>query len=1213
MRFHTKTGFGFLGLLASLALPAAASAQGPTCRADEGASVCLAPEKIADVNDCSTASAFSRESRELTRAPVTSVQTDTTEAKSQWEGPQLEINRREAAGIDEVHARGRDFLEREVRLLENLIRNMRADNADRPNYLLRLAETYFEYQLALNVDVRSFDEPIFQACNVKKDQQACAAARQGQKTAEERLEQARAATNRTYARLVQDHPDFPRMDEVLFKLAFGLDQMGEVETARQVYLRLIKDFPESRFIPSAYLSFAEFYFAENEASAALQFYSKVLEYPADRNPVYGYALYKTAWVHYNLQDFKAALQAFVDTIEFAEKNKDATDASNLARQARREMILPYSRVGSPNRALPFFKRYATDEDQAYQMLETLADLYFDTGQWTEAIATYHRLMAERPDSHSLCKWQTQITQATIPAKPKPEIVRELERMVGIYNKYIENPNRPAKELKECKGYTAGVLYQLATQWHVEAVGDPTKDSSGTQDRGTMESAASLYQLLVDSFPDMETLEFPNIGRDSWPSLYRVAYFQAELLWTMKDWERCGPAFDKVVRLDPNGEFTADAAYAAVMCYNNLYTAQWEARERETQGPEGEVAEAKGQYEPREMTELESRMEEVFKNYICVVGDDADDLAQIKYRRARIFYEANQHEKAAVLFRDIAFSHRNTEYAEYAANLYLDSLSILGTQREEPITACIIELEKNVQPMTEEFCSKASDRHRFDTLCPVLDRLECQVKRKRAELMQECGEYREAGLAYVEMFRDNIRRAPEDQCGAMDEILYNAAINFEAAYLIGQAVQVRQVLIDQYPESKLAQKAIYLIGANFHALAFYENAAVYYERFAKRYSGEIGQNCTDGERAEGRCPNAIEALKNATLFRLGLNQEEEALDNVKVFARAYGKSRPDDTVTVAYAMGQLYVRRNQPYMIIQYYRTFLRDYRRTMRPHEQVNANLHIARAFVSLDRGKDADTHYGEIIKLWNRGAAKAIADNPNMSDAEKMVAIRQILDATGEAKFREGEALYAAFRNIRFPALSGARTFAKVNEWATKNFAPFITRKQQALVKAEEKFNEIAGLRVELGDGVVLQTPPWQIAAAARSGMMYREFVDSFFNAPVPEEIERDPELYRIYLSTIEDPAAPLVETAKQRFLFCLNTATNVRWFNEWSTACEAELHQLDPRSFPMAAEIRGTPGYAYGTPGRPGAIELGLDDEGDIDATGGTSNESASAGEGT
>src|SRR5690606_11997817 len=106
-------------------------------------------------------------------------------------------------------------------------------------------------------------------------------------------------------------------------------------------------------------------------------------------------------------------------------------------------------------------------------------------------------------------------------------------------------------------------------------------------------------------------------------------------------------------------------------------------------------------------------EEVFKNYICVVGKDSEDLAQIKYRRARIFYEANQHEAAAVLFRDIAFEHRDSEYAEYAANLYLDSLSILGTRRAEPNTACVYELERNVQPMHQAFCAKSSDRDRFD--------------------------------------------------------------------------------------------------------------------------------------------------------------------------------------------------------------------------------------------------------------------------------------------------------------------------------------------------------------------------------------------------------------------------------------------------------------------------------------------------------------------
>src|SRR5690606_8168773 len=113
-------------------------------------------------------------------------------------------------------------------------------------------------------------------------------------------------------------------------------------------------------------------------------------------------------------------------------------------------------------------------------------------------------------------------------------------------------------VKECKGFTAGVLFQLATQWHVEAVGDPSKKSSGTKDRGTMDAAASLYKLLMDEFPEMAELEFPNMGKEAWPTLYRVSYFYAELLWTMQDWERCGPAFDTVVKLDPQGEFTNDA-------------------------------------------------------------------------------------------------------------------------------------------------------------------------------------------------------------------------------------------------------------------------------------------------------------------------------------------------------------------------------------------------------------------------------------------------------------------------------------------------------------------------------------------------------------------------------------------------------------------------------------------------------------------------------
>ncbi len=48
----------------------------------------------------------------------------------------------------------------------------------------------------------------------------------------------------------------------------------------------------------------------------------------------------------------------------------------------------------------------------------------------------------------------------------------------------------------------------------------------------------------------------------------------------------------------------------------------------------------------------------FQRYVCFVNN-SDDLPQIKYRRARIYYEANHFEQAAVLFKDIAWNHRDS--------------------------------------------------------------------------------------------------------------------------------------------------------------------------------------------------------------------------------------------------------------------------------------------------------------------------------------------------------------------------------------------------------------------------------------------------------------------------------------------------------------------------------------------------------------------------
>jgi hypothetical protein len=42
---------------------------------------------------------------------------------------------------------------------------------------------------------------------------------------------------------------------------------------------------------------------------------------------------------------------------------------------------------------------------------------------------------------------------------------------------------------------------------------------------------------------------------------------------------CGPAYDAVVEMNPGGEFTEDAAYKAVLCYNDLFSASSQRAQR----------------------------------------------------------------------------------------------------------------------------------------------------------------------------------------------------------------------------------------------------------------------------------------------------------------------------------------------------------------------------------------------------------------------------------------------------------------------------------------------------------------------------------------------------------------------------------------------------------------------------------------------------------
>ena len=214
------------------------------------------------------------------------------------------------------------------------------------------------------------------------------------------------------------------MDEVLFKLAFLLTSVKKEDQAREFFLRLIKDYPNSKYIPDAYLSFAEYYFDKGEMENALKFYEKVEQFP--KASVYPYAVYKKGWCYVNMGDFKTALETFVGVVRMATEGKvgiNQAQKAALIKEAKKDIVKAYAHVGGPDKAWEFFQR--TGGDYAPKMMEALAELYWEQGKFTDSSRVYKKIIAQNMDSRGSASGRARSSATRCPREPSATRSRRL--------------------------------------------------------------------------------------------------------------------------------------------------------------------------------------------------------------------------------------------------------------------------------------------------------------------------------------------------------------------------------------------------------------------------------------------------------------------------------------------------------------------------------------------------------------------------------------------------------------------------------------------------------------------------------------------------------------------------------------------------------------------------------------------------------------------
>ncbi len=1132
----------------------------------------------------------------------------------------------------------RKLLLTEIGGVERLYKNTPRRDKDRPRLMRRLAEGYVELEASAFRDKVSAE---IKAQDLrKKNPKLAARYKKSAKRAKAVIKTARKSAIKYYRRLKRQYPKWCQfrknpvgkrgcIDEVLYYLAYEYEQAGNLDKAREVYLELTEHWKKSRFIPNAYLAFGELFFNEAQGDPskwayAGNFYREVLKYPAPENKLYGYAAYKLGYVEWNQGNYDKAIDQFKTVIQFGQKYPQLPNAKGLAKSARRDIIPVYALKGDPRRAYSFFKPLSGDKgvssENTYAMMEDLGQNLLDTGHYPEAIILYKDLMKRnRGENH--CFYQARITEAVMASKSgnKAPIVAELKNQLKVYQDFQKSRQNAKAKLK-CANESAGLITETAMAWHLEAVG--SGGVRGTGDKNTMKYSAQLYQLVVDNFTQAQfnQFRFPRIVKEDWPSIPKVRYAMADLLYFQKDWEKCGPAFDAVVAEDPNGPNAAEAAFASVLCYQNIYAKQHaDGSHRASSGnlPEGSSSAKKGsksdaaKFKAKPFSSQQKGMITAFNRYVCYIkppkgkNEALEQYVEVKYARARTYFEAQHWEEAAWAFRDIAINHPNLDAAVYAAQLYLESLNILGSKVDPTRPDCYKMMEKDVPTFISSFCTEKK-REENEDQCNVLFRVQRDIERLRAEnLVKACDEgkstgcikkYEEAAELYLGLWNkygkepcekwgaDKKDEAAKAGCARNDEILYNAARAFQASRLIAKAIAVRGKLIDPkygLNDTELGKKAVYEIGGNYQAIADYGEAARWYERFATNYP---------------KMEKAPDALSDAVVLRLGLGQSDKGISDANLFRRKYGARKPEQAAQIAFAVGAHYAGREDWRNAERTLNSAMRQIDSKATIDVRLQAHALLGRVYDKQKRTAQSDRQYARVRDSWRdpAGMIKKI-ESIGGSKSEQTRRLVKVLNAVGEAYFYFAEKKRAAVDKIEFPEYKGSGDRADVDKFVKGKVKTWMDKKRAAIKAADTEYLKVIKLKPE-------PPPKWVIKSGAAVGNMWGRFVADFRTAPYPKEWNRDgfvpgleppllwAELKATYLARLDAASEREKRAARGAYDTCLRYSVKFQFFDEDSRSCEEWLSKNYPNDYHLIDEFRGAPDRVNsGLDERPQPLNIG------------------------
>ncbi len=393
------------------------------------------------------------------------------------------------------------------------------------------------------------------------------------------------------------------------------------------------------------------------------------------------------------------------------------------------------------------------------------------------------------------------------------------------------------------------------------------------------------------------------------------------------------------------------------------------------------------------------------------------------------------------------------------------------------------------------------------------------------------EYQRAAEAYITF----VSEWPKSDLA--DQALFNAAIDFYNAKMLNRAIEVRKQIIQKYPKSKFVPETMYALAEGYEAIADFDDAADYYEKYVREYEKSRGPQAKKGgaraapKKAAAKggkdAPDQVwvenkaqDALFNAGIFRDGLKQHKEALRDREKYLDLWPDSKDAEAVTKSiidlYEKTNQWSRAQKDYE--EYERKFMKD------PSKVLWAEGRIASIFEEKIKNPSA-----------TRRIYKRITDYYGQLGKKQREALDiQALDAVARASFAANEDDFKRYMAMKL-------------RWSS------INNPGELKATIASKSNALKDVQKSYTATVMLKSADPAICALHKIGLSFDQFADAVVNFPVPKGMTE--EILLEARPQFEQQAQDLKNQATTFFTAVVEKSRELDVFNPCTTAALDKL----------------------------------------------------------